>query len=727
MQSKKATEAQRRANIAVKDLDDMFARALGAVNLAIKKIPKAVLDSIRSRHWSEIELATAGVSISPALMNEALKSFWKVQRDGGLGQVKAHLTLNTNRTEGALIGYFDGYSGLKDIYRGQTDLVTGPVRRVDIFLCEKETGDRLITLEAVSVSNSRTGWIAPECIDALLPDAHDIVICLIGAGQLARAQILVGEMQEHIGIELIATSDQSLLPNADFLITATGSKEPVVTVDEIGPDTVTLALSIDELPTEYFDRLTAEGSAILVDDIEAGKKLTIEGKSDGVVNIADFLANPPARGSGCAAHMATVGLASQDLAVAIAIFESLAQRLYDPLVKKLLPTPSPPQNPSRIQRMQVLMLSSNLDCLICFGQENSFYLARFNPTIYSNEVIAILLKGQTRPILIVNTLRKEKAEATPSDHIVYNYGKWFDVPTKGDTWDQAVKSVVGDGNMRIGHEDSIPMQAYLLLEHALPDATFTPASHIIQTCRNIKDEDEIAYARIAAELCNAAMAGISASLTCEGTEEDAVQAGWNAAYDRKRAKYPGGNLNGFGSREGGDFYSIKPWVHYGTRRFLQVDTPNTDKIENEAVSAYVWCAYNGMHAKLERTIFVGSVSAEQSLALERIKTIRAKVFSMIKPGVPVNALYTTTCDDMTKFGYFLPGRISHAIGLGGHEGLSINEDTDVELQEGMVLTIEPNIEVLDKNVTTQHSDTIVVTADGYEFLAPFGKNPVRGE
>ena len=418
-----------------------------------------------------------------------------------MGQVKAHLTLNTNITEGALIGFFNEYSGLKDIYRGPTDPVTGPVRSIDIFLHEKKTGNRLLTLQAVSVSNSHTGWIAPECINTLLPDANNIVICLIGTGQLARAvicsldsrshdqikhvlifstsssnRLLVGEMQGSVGIKLIATSDRSLLPNADFLITATGSKGPVVSANEISPDTVTLALGIDELPSEYFNHLIHECSPILVDDIDAvekhgvdaityyysrkAEKLTIEGKRDGIINIAYYLARPPPRKSGGATHVATVGLASQDLAVAIAIFKSHVQHLYDPLTENLLSIPSPQENLSRIQRLQALMARDNLDCMICFGQENSFYLARFNPTIYSNEVIAILFKGQANPVLIVNTLRKEKAEATPGHRVVCNYGKWFDVPTKGDTWDQVVQSIIGDNNMTIRYKDSIPMHTY---------------------------------------------------------------------------------------------------------------------------------------------------------------------------------------------------------------------------------------------------------------------------
>ena len=63
----------------------------------------------------------------------------------------------------------------------------------------------------------------------------------------------------------------------------------------------------------------------------------------------------------------------------------------------------------------------------------------------------------------------------PGHCVVCNYGKWFDVPTEGDTWDQAVQSIVGDNNMTIRHEDSIPMHTYRLLERALPHgALYTP-------------------------------------------------------------------------------------------------------------------------------------------------------------------------------------------------------------------------------------------------------------
>lgn len=242
----------------------------------------------------------------------------------------------------------------------------------------------------------------------------------------------------------------------------------------------------------------------------------------------------------------------------------------------------------------------------------------------------------------------------------------------------------------------------------------------------MKDEDEIANARIAAELCNAAMAAIEISLIGVGTEEHAVASAWNAAYNLWRAEYGGGNINGFGSLEGGDLYGIKPWVHAGQRRFLQIDKPSGSLIRDEAVSAYVWTCFNGIHAELERTICVGEISSAQHDAIARIQNVRAEVFSMIKPGVALNALYKTACAHLREYGYALPGRIGHGIGLGAHEHLSIDESTNVRLEEGMLLTIEPNVEVPEDNVTTQYSDTIVVTVTGYDFLAPYGKDPVRG-
>jgi len=68
-------------------------------------------------------------------------------------------------TEGALVGFFEEYCGVKNIHRGPTDPVTGPVRSSGTLLRDKATGKRLPSLEGVAISNARTGWFATACLD----------------------------------------------------------------------------------------------------------------------------------------------------------------------------------------------------------------------------------------------------------------------------------------------------------------------------------------------------------------------------------------------------------------------------------------------------------------------------------------------------------------------------------------------------------------------------------
>jgi len=170
------------------------------------------------------------------------------------------------------------------------------------------------------------------------------------------------------------------------------------------------------------------------------------------------------------------------------------------------------------------------------------------------------------------------------------------------------------------------------LQRVLPNASFSYVGKLYQERQSIEDEDEIANARTAAELCNAGTAAAEISLIGAGTEQDAVRAAWTAMYDLWARKYPNHIINGFGSLEGGNFYSLKPWVLYEHRRFLQIDKPSADSIRDEAVAVLIWVGTNCMHAELERTVCVSDFSGAQRDALERVEVIRAETPAMLKPG-----------------------------------------------------------------------------------------------
>ncbi len=67
-------------------------------------------------------------------------------------------------------------------------------------------------------------------------------------------------------------------------------------------------------------------------------------------------------------------------------------------------------------------------------------------------------------------------------------------------------------------------------------------------------------------------------------------------------------------------------------------------------------------------------------------------------------------------------RTGHGLGLGNHEAPWIAEGSPDVLAENMVISIEPGIYLKGKG-GVRHSDTILVTHDGYEVLTRIMQEP----
>ena len=382
---------------------------------------------------------------------------------------------------------------------------------------------------------------------------------------------------------------------------------------------------------------------------------------------------------------------------------------------------------NRIERITSEMCVKGIDILISIKPEHTFYLIGFNPIIYSHPVIAILGTDGSQTVLI-HALRDDHFRRSSWVKDYRLYGKWSTKKTLGMSFLKALQEIIEERMNSEGvigiEENYIPLSMFKAFSSLFPNANFVDCSEIIRKTRLIKDSYEINFLRIAADLANHGMEAAIGALAEGGSERkiaiDAMAA-MNQKWDRD---YPNIETCDFGSLEGGVQNNLWCWCLTGDRVAYNCDCP-THRIpaSGELAVIFIWAGANGMHAEIERTVAIGEIDREKMMAYEAILSIRKKTQEFIRPGIILADLYTIAKDEYEKLGYgdYLPGRIGHGMGLGCHEEPSIASDYNEVLKPGMVMTFEPNLRIPEWG-GLQHSDTILITEEGFEFLTSYPRD-----
>ena len=135
--------------------------------------------------------------------------------------------------------------------------------------------------------------------------------------------------------------------------------------------------------------------------------------------------------------------------------------------------------------------------------------------------------------------------------------------------------------------------------------------------------------------------------------------------------------------------------------------------------APVW----GYHSELERTMAIGEPSDEQRRMFDHMVALQDTAFEAIRPGArcsDVDRAVRAYYDEHDLWGYW-KHHVGHAIGLRYHEGPFLDIGDDTEIKPGMVFTVEPGLYASGLG-GFRHSDTVVVTDDGIEFLTYYPRD-----
>ena len=133
--------------------------------------------------------------------------------------------------------------------------------------------------------------------------------------------------------------------------------------------------------------------------------------------------------------------------------------------------------------------------------------------------------------------------------------------------------------------------------------------------------------------------------------------------------------------------------------------------------------YKGYCSDMTRTVFYKEVSEQQREVYELVKKANETAEAMIKPGVKLCDIDKAARDVIEAAGYgeYFNHRLGHFIGRDVHEYGDVSASFDMEVEEGMIFSIEPGI-YIQGQFGVRIEDLVLVTKEGCEVLNHYTKD-----
>ncbi|MBE6887745.1 MAG: aminopeptidase P family protein [Ruminococcaceae bacterium] len=139
--------------------------------------------------------------------------------------------------------------------------------------------------------------------------------------------------------------------------------------------------------------------------------------------------------------------------------------------------------------------------------------------------------------------------------------------------------------------------------------------------------------------------------------------------------------------------------------------------ENDVVLCDFGCVYKGLCADMTRTFFVGAVTDEQKKMYDYVLRSQCAGVDAAVNGAFVPDVDRASRDIIDESGYgpTFVTRLGHGIGYSVHEAPDIKQSNPINLEPGMVFSIEPGIYRVGE-FGIRIEDIVLVTEDGHELL-----------
>lgn len=355
------------------------------------------------------------------------------------------------------------------------------------------------------------------------------------------------------------------------------------------------------------------------------------------------------------------------------------------------------------QRLCHAMKEQGFEAIITVSPENFGYVNGFvvpsQPLMRWRHAITVLRRDGKKAVVVID-MEETTVKNHDSSTEVRVWGEFDDDPmvVLGHLLED-----LGLANANIGIEfDYLAVKDYATLANALPKARFTGAQDLLTRARQIKTTEEIDLLRKLSYISDKAIhdAFMQASEGC--SEMDIAAALTRGVY-------------GMGAQ---DFKLMI--VATGERSVFPNVGPSERLLKHQDVCRVeIFSVIDGYQAGVCRTAVVNEPPPEAERIWKHLVECKYLVMDMIKPGVSSQSVYQTFTDHMSKLDLAPIKFIGHSIGLHLHEEPYLSRFSDVPLEAGMVLGIEPLVYNTGFGFGMQNKDMFLVTEQGCELLSGY--------
>lgn len=328
------------------------------------------------------------------------------------------------------------------------------------------------------------------------------------------------------------------------------------------------------------------------------------------------------------------------------------------------------------------MKSKGIDVFLLTKPEDKYYLSGFESSNY------FIVLTNEKDYLLTDFRYMESAQSKSGIFEI------IEISTRFSVFDFLTKY----DKMFLGIEEkNLTVFEYKELEKIFTAKQLVFAQEVIETHRMIKDNEEIHQIKRAAEITDYAFSHITQFVKSGLTEREIAL-----------------ELEFFMKKEGASNLSFEIIAASGERSSLPHGAASERIIQKgDFLTLDFGCIFDHYCSDMTRTLGVGAISDEQKEVYEIVKAAQTAALDRLRPGMKASEVDKIARDiiDHEGYGSFFGHGLGHGVGLEIHEAPRLSPACDIELKEGMVVTVEPGI-YLPAKYGVRIEDLVVVSKEG---------------